>query len=386
MYQWYEGEIPSVFGAPIYQPFNATEWTVRVIPGISSFANHINDLNPYFAPFLDYAKLRIPESYWNRTYVFLYATAGMRLLTPEQQHDVLARTRRIFSSWPFRFLDPSWARVISGVDEGVYGWMTANYLLDTFSAKDPSKTVGALDLGGASTQITFAPAVPVPPELGGTDITVGGFTYHLYSYSYLGLGIDQARNAKNKILLRKYCPGDECSEVQDGCLPLGFELGVLNSDGVSIPFYGTSNADFCHNYASAVIPPSSCSNCSIADIQQPPLRGKFYAMSGFSFGLPLWNLSPSNTSITDIEDATQRWCNESFDELWKKHSSTTVPLLTSYCFTGFWESTLLRAYGFNPTDREVIVYAEKIGSVALSWTLGAMVVAAQEVDSFLSSV
>lgn len=386
MYQWFEGEIPTVFGAPIFQPFNATEWTLRVSPGISTFANHLADLDPYFEPFLDYAIARIPKSYYNRTYVFLYATAGMRLLTPDQQHDVLASTRRIFSSWPFRFLDPSWSRVISGVDEGVYGWMTANYLLDNFKSRDPLKTVGALDLGGASTQITFVPEIPIPPEQGGTRMIIGGVVYNLYSYSYLGLGIDQARNAKNKILLQKFCPGNACNQINDGCLPLGYEVSVISSDGTPIPSYGTSDGQFCQTYTKAVLPPSSCSNCSIADVQQPPLRGKFYAMSGFSFGLQMWGLPEANTSIENIESATQTWCSQNFDKLWGTHQSTPTSLLTSYCFTGYWESTLLKAWGFNPTDPEAIVYAEKIGSVALSWTLGAMVVAAQEVDALLGAL
>lgn len=372
-----------MFGAPVFQPFSATEWTLRVVPGISTFANHIQDLHPYFTPFLEYAVARIPQSYFNRTYVFLYATAGMRLLTPEQQHDVLATTRSILATWPFRFLDPSWARVISGVDEGVYGWMTANYLLGKFESRDPMQTVGALDLGGASTQITFVPSTPLPLDQGGTQMTIGGVVYPLYSFSYLGLGIDQARNIKNKILLQKFCPQNECGQIEDGCLPLGYEIGIMTSDGTSIPSYGTSNADFCQTYTKASIPRSSCSNCSISDVQQPPLRGKFYAMSGFSFGFKMWGLPESNVSIEEVESATQKWCTLSFDQLWARYSSTPSGLLSSYCFTGYWESTLLRAWGFNPKDRETIVYAEKIGSVGLSWTLGAMVVAAQEVDELV---
>jgi apyrase len=46
--------------------------------------------------------------------------------------------------------------VISGEEEGTFGWVAVNYLQNTLSA-DPSTTIGALDMGGASTQITFAP-------------------------------------------------------------------------------------------------------------------------------------------------------------------------------------------------------------------------------------
>uniref|UniRef100_A0A0K2TW56 Ectonucleoside triphosphate diphosphohydrolase 1 [Octodon degus] n=2 Tax=Lepeophtheirus salmonis TaxID=72036 RepID=A0A0K2TW56_LEPSM len=43
------------------------------------------------------------------------------------------------------------ATIISGIDEGIYGWITVNYLSHSFS----NETLGALDWGGASSQITF---------------------------------------------------------------------------------------------------------------------------------------------------------------------------------------------------------------------------------------
>merc|ERR1719312_2320547 len=41
------------------------------------------------------------------------------------------------------------------LDEGVFGWMTVNYLLGQLN--QPKKSYVALDLGGGSTQITFLP-------------------------------------------------------------------------------------------------------------------------------------------------------------------------------------------------------------------------------------
>ena len=44
--------------------------------------------------------------------------------------------------------------------EGVYGWIAVNYMLgkfdhDFYSEPNRQSTVGALDMGGASTQITY---------------------------------------------------------------------------------------------------------------------------------------------------------------------------------------------------------------------------------------
>ena len=48
-------------------------------------------------------------------------------------------------------------------DEGLYAWFTVNFLLDIFASGSLAKSYASLDLGGGSTQITFAPSkVPVP--------------------------------------------------------------------------------------------------------------------------------------------------------------------------------------------------------------------------------
>lgn len=75
---------------------------------------------------------------------------------------------------PFAF-EWAWARVIAGMaakppchaavaagsvcageEEGVYGWLTVNKARGTLFAH-PHETTGAIDLGGASSQITFSP-------------------------------------------------------------------------------------------------------------------------------------------------------------------------------------------------------------------------------------
>lgn len=49
------------------------------------------------------------------------------LCSQEQQGQLLAGVRRVLGSSAFRF-SPPWARIISGADEGVYGWIALNYL------------------------------------------------------------------------------------------------------------------------------------------------------------------------------------------------------------------------------------------------------------------
>lgn len=54
------------------------------------------------------------------------------------------------------------------------------------------KILGALDLGGASTQISFTPKDPVKDPAFSADLQLYGYRYQLYTYSYLCYGKDQA--------------------------------------------------------------------------------------------------------------------------------------------------------------------------------------------------
>lgn len=51
------------------------------------------------------------------------------LTSPEASAKVLEAVTRTMTRYPFNFRG---ARILSGQDEGVFGWVTANYLLENF--------------------------------------------------------------------------------------------------------------------------------------------------------------------------------------------------------------------------------------------------------------
>uniref|UniRef100_A0A8C3P3V6 Ectonucleoside triphosphate diphosphohydrolase 1 n=1 Tax=Chrysemys picta bellii TaxID=8478 RepID=A0A8C3P3V6_CHRPI len=74
----------------------------------------------------------VPEQQHRETPVYLGATAGMRLLSLQNRSmadRVLSAVEKTLRSSPFNFQG---ARVISGQEEGAYGWITINYLLGNF--------------------------------------------------------------------------------------------------------------------------------------------------------------------------------------------------------------------------------------------------------------
>lgn len=51
------------------------------------------------------------------------------LTSPEASANVLTAVTRTLTQYPFDFRG---ARILSGQDEGVFGWVTTNYLLENF--------------------------------------------------------------------------------------------------------------------------------------------------------------------------------------------------------------------------------------------------------------
>ena len=92
------------------------------------------------------------------------------------------------------------ARIISGEEEAIYGWTAINYLMGTLISNDsgfgavsaPNKTFGALDMGGASAQISFfQPDEDVVANL--FKMQVASKHWNVYGHSFLYFGADLAR-------------------------------------------------------------------------------------------------------------------------------------------------------------------------------------------------
>jgi len=169
----------------------------RVDEPLSAFAALDDDTNDkvnatalaeYLMPALNYAAAIVPPKYYESTRVYYQATAGMRLLSQRQQHDVYdAVYQGLFLRNDFVFKDTRRDDIgtLSGESEGYYGAVAANYLKGTVAAdlrirrqrperqgevsgdresnrqlvrassSSSSGPIGALDMGGASTQIVF---------------------------------------------------------------------------------------------------------------------------------------------------------------------------------------------------------------------------------------
>ncbi|KAG8217940.1 nucleoside phosphatase family-domain-containing protein [Butyriboletus roseoflavus] len=170
----------------------------------------------------------------------------MRLLTPFQQARVLnAACTYLRTASPFR-IEPeskdgpcgSSVQIITGEEEGLFGWIAVNYLMDGFIGrhKDEKTTYGFLDMGGASTQIAFEPAdedvkanetalVDVRLRLlGGAEIK-----HKVFVTTWLGYGANKAREryvaeAVKSAQGAQTLDGMDSHTIHDPCLPKDLAL------------------------------------------------------------------------------------------------------------------------------------------------------------------
>jgi len=140
---------------------------LRTRPGLSAFANTPELAAKQVADLVHEATLWIPKSAQSETLLFICATAGLRLLpieTSSRLLDAVGSAMRDKARNPFRFVE---ARIISGEEEAVFGWLTINYLLGNLDGEQGTQTqyAGWIDLGGASEQVAHT----LPESSSGDD-------------------------------------------------------------------------------------------------------------------------------------------------------------------------------------------------------------------------
>jgi len=128
------------------------------------------------APLLEWAEAVVPRAQWAATPLFLFGTAGLRRLPSARQAALLGHVRAALRRSAFAFED-GWARVISGADEGAFGWIALNYLAGRLRPAAPQllPLAPALAPGGALAAAHVASAAGAAGgRPGGAGAAAGG--------------------------------------------------------------------------------------------------------------------------------------------------------------------------------------------------------------------
>ncbi len=116
-------------------------------PGLSSYADNPPAAAQSLKPLLDLAMETVPKALQASTHVMVGATAGLRLLPDGKADVILGEVRKwLREGYPFQFSDVDDVKILSGVDEGAFAWLTLNYLLGNLG-KAEHGTVASIDLG-----------------------------------------------------------------------------------------------------------------------------------------------------------------------------------------------------------------------------------------------
>jgi len=185
--------IPTIHLAEDITNDPATAWVKKIKPGVSSFADNTSEIEPYITQFTNYISQKIPSTIDKATVpVIFQASAGMRVLEKSTQDNIVKKIKLTLASNGF---SKNLVEVITGQDEGIYGWLGINYLLGNLTKERRQLTAGILDMGGSSFQVAFEPRASYTPTTDGhiKDIAIGHHHYNIYSVSYSGYGEISAR-------------------------------------------------------------------------------------------------------------------------------------------------------------------------------------------------
>lgn len=332
---------------------------------LASAAKKPEVVNEIFEQIINYCSDKIPKEHVEKTRLFIFATAGMRLLQQKDQDRILNNVYNYLAeNSPFK-LKRRYIRVISGIEEGVYGWISVNHLLNIFETEKP--TVGALDMGGASFQI----AIQVPDGSSAPSIhnvTIGNKHLKLFAHSYLGYGVNQAlRKITNSIAAvtnQKF--------ITNPCVH-----NEYRNQFEDVFVVGSGNFSECSRLIDAMLIKSP----EFETIQIPNIGEikKFIAMASFFYVNRALNLS-ENSTLKDLKLKSEQLCSTPFYQAQAENPDDKY--LSTYCWSSIYQYNMLtKGFGFN--DRDVIVEKKgKINGVGLSWTTGAMLseVAQIEID------
>ncbi|KFZ13332.1 hypothetical protein V502_06661 [Pseudogymnoascus sp. VKM F-4520 (FW-2644)] len=376
--------------------------------GLSSYDDDAEGAAKSLDILMDVAMSYVPEKLRSCSPVAVKATAGLRKLGDVKSNKILAAVRtRLETKYPFPVVSDKegGVEVMEGTDEGVYAWITTNYLLDKIGGPDNIPTAATFDLGGGSTQIVFEPtfksaAGAMPEKLAPGDhkydLNFGGRHFELYQHSHMGYGLMESRNTIHKLVIDGRLaanPDDKAwlkKPIVNPCIAPGMakevkiemgkdhKLGALltvNMTGPSSPAPAQ-----CRGLAEKTLQKGNeckLAPCSFNGIHQPSLEKTFTKEDVYIFSYfydrtaPLG--MPESFTLREMHDLAHQVCQgePAFDAFASIPDAVKeLKERPEWCLDLNFMLALLHTGYEMPIDREVKI-VKKIRDFELGWCLGA---------------
>eukprot|EP01038_Epipyxis_sp_PR26KG_P013941 gene13941-18698_t len=391
----------------------------KVKPGLSSFVNKPEDAGASLEGLVDFLKEQVPESDWSVTPIWLKATAGLRMIEKQKAESILNSVRLFLSDKqkvPFLFR-PSYVKLISGNEEGGFGWIAYNYLKKIIGPKrvlaDKFSPYAVVEMGGASAQVSQMAPTAIEAKLIPSEyrfsFTIEQETFHLYTHSYLGYGAEQGREMLNKHLLESI-QNNPSEKFLDPCLNDGYtrsnaqprketyEGPFLTSN---ITVFGKATSDSCSKAIESAFEnkrkKSNCENqlpnssiSTIGCVSQPSfvtnsdnflVFENFYYMSSAigvkelsSQTIPANGITkfPLVTTPSRIVEASGEYCKLDWNNINNKYPLDSQPkdVNTKMCFISSYAYEFL-VEGIKVSKDKIITIQKDVGNSEIEWALGA---------------
>lgn len=380
-------------------------------PGLSSFDTDAVGAAASLDELLDEAVKTVPKEKQKCTPVAVKATAGLRMLGEEKSDKILKQVRtHLEEEYPFAVVEGDGISIMDGAEEGVYAWVTTNYLLGNIGSAEKTPTAAVFDLGGGSTQIVFEPSLNDKMVDGDHkySLSFGNRDFTLYQHSHLGYGLMAGRNKINGLIIEsalksntelKESKVDNKAELEDKkasitlqnpCIPPGVtasDVQVEYDDGFYLvnmkgpsPDTEVHTGAQCRFLAESVLNKDlECNEkpCSFNGIYQPSLTKSFEKdreMFVFSYFYDRTNPLgfPSSFTVEELTELAKVVCGgESFwsDVLLDDHVKE-LNEEPQWCMDLSFITAMLHTGYEIPLSRELRT-AKTIDNNELGWCLGA---------------
>ena len=339
----------------------------------------------------------------------------MRVLEPSRRQRLIKAVRDVLGNHTyckFHFTTPDQARVISGEEEAIYGWAGVNFILGTVlqssegtgTVANPKLTHGALEMGGASSQISFyEPNEDIMSNLFKLQIGQGKH-WNVYAHSHLYFGINEAWNRHGAYLSWGGGGNHLHDHIYDPCLPgyssIRIQSNIHYRDGLEAwpvgngtkTYHSTlsnnnASGDFegCAAIATVLLNKSYnkwCNfshrnECSFSGVYQPELPtqsnhfGEFLAFSNYHRVVDFLNI-PNRFTIRTLKNATESICSLNKYEILSFNAGRLEDEdALQMCFKSmFVYQVLHNGYGFKLDQH--LTAASVVSGHKIGWALGSM--------------
>uniref|UniRef100_A0A6G1SKH6 Ectonucleoside triphosphate diphosphohydrolase 7 n=1 Tax=Aceria tosichella TaxID=561515 RepID=A0A6G1SKH6_9ACAR len=404
----------------------------HITPGLSTLRDKPENASEYMEPIMNFISESIPYDRHISTPIYFMATAGMRLLDESTQKKILFDiTRDLRAKYYFPRIK---SQVITGQYEGAYSWLSVNSDRYYNDSSTQSKSIGIIEMGGASTQVTFelnndteslildglkdaGASATFKNQIIKLDLSKDT-SVKLFATSFLGLGVNSAREFAIDLLVRDSLNGTgQLGEhkpdlknfdvsLYDPCLTNGSSEMVLRpaevissmdrsigfvledqNNAFKVRLEGSGNFLNCLALLERVIKAikSEGLNCTPSKQSCPMtlLGTNFIPFKHYSFvGLSemyfttneIMNLA-GTFNRSHVLRETNRICSTDYSQLQlKSHGFVSYKDRILYeCFKASWLLTILHNSGLKmPVNYDNFETLDRIHDREIDWTIGAM--------------